>query len=143
MKLTSFALACSLLAATSSTAYAQATDSPNSEASPRWRAGLTRTDLARQDVSKTGYELIQSRVDFAPGVASPRHSHPGEEVAFVLEGTLEYQLAGRAPVILTAGSALVIPAGTPHIARNVGDGKASELATYFVRKDQPLVKVEH
>jgi quercetin dioxygenase-like cupin family protein len=139
MKLNPFVLACLLASVTSS--QAQVHDTHASEA-PRWRAGLTRTDLARQDVSKTGYELIQSRVEFAPGVASPRHSHPGEEVAFVLEGELEYQLAGRPPVTLKAGNALVIPAGTPHVARNVGQGKASELATYFVRKDAALVKIE-
>lgn len=142
MKFIPFVLACSLLASVSGAVHAQARDTQTSEAAPRWRTGLTRTDLARQDVSKSGYELIQARVDFAPGVAAPRHSHPGEEVAFVLEGTLEYQLADRPPVTLKAGNSLVIPAGTPHVARNVGIGKASELATYFVRKDLPLVKAE-
>jgi len=121
---------------------ALAADTHTADAAPNWRTGLTRTDLARQSVSAAGYELIQSRVDFAPGITSPRHSHPGEEVAFVIEGAIEYQLTGRPAVVLKAGSSLVIPAGTPHVARNVGDGKASELATYIVRKDLPLVKIE-
>ena len=79
------------------------------------------------------------RVDFAPGVAFGKHSHPGEEIAYVLEGTLEYQLEGKPPVTLKAGEALFIPAGTIHAAKNVGSGNAAELATYIVEKGKPLV----
>ena len=78
-------------------------------------------------------------MDFAPGAASPKHSHPGEEIAYVLEGTLEYQVDGKPPVTLKAGEALFIPAGTNHVARNVGSGKAAELATYVVSKGKPLL----
>ena len=69
------------------------------------------------------------RVDFASGVAFPPHSHPGEEIAYVIEGLLEYRLEGRPPVTLSAGEVLFIPAGTVHAAKNVGDGNAAELAT--------------
>ena len=57
----------------------------------------------------------------------------------MLEGSLEYQLDGRAPVTLQAGQALFIPAGVAHVAKNVGTTKASELATYIVSKDAPLL----
>jgi quercetin dioxygenase-like cupin family protein len=70
------------------------------------------------------------------------HTHPGEEVAYVLEGTLEYQFEGKPPVTLKTGEALFIPAGTPHAARNVGSDKAAELATYLVEKDRPVVVVK-
>jgi quercetin dioxygenase-like cupin family protein len=79
------------------------------------------------------------RVDFEPGVAFPRHSHPGEEIVNVLEGSLEYQVEGKAPVTLKAGDVLFIPAGAIHTARNVGAGNGSELATYIVVKGKPLV----
>ncbi|WP_354687095.1 cupin domain-containing protein [Cupriavidus necator] len=102
-------------------------------------AGIYRTDLLKQDISAPEREAVQVRVDFDPGAFAPRHAHPGEEVAYVLEGTLEYQLDGKPPVTLKAGEALFIPAGTGHSARNVGSGKASELATYIVRKGAPLV----
>ena len=46
-----------------------------------WQNGIHRTDLARHDLEVPGYESIQARVDIDPGVASPRHSHPGAEVA--------------------------------------------------------------
>jgi len=103
------------------------------------QAGVKRTDLLRQDLSVPGREIVQVRVDFAPGVAFGRHSHPGEEIAYVLEGTLEYQFEGKPPVTLKVGEALFIPAGTIHSAKNVGKGNGAELATYIVEKGKPLV----
>ncbi len=102
--------------------------------------GVTRTDLLRHDLSVSGREVIQVRVDLAPGVAFPPHSHPGEEIAYVIEGLLEYQFEGKPPVTLKAGEALFIPAGTKHSAKNVGSGNAAELATYIVERGKPLVE---
>ena len=103
------------------------------------QVGIHRTDLLQHDLSVPGREAVQVRVDFDPGAVAAGHSHLGEEIAYVLEGSLEYQLDGKAPVTLKAGDALFIPAGTVHSAKNVGSGKASELATYVVRKGAPLV----
>ena len=103
------------------------------------QTGIKRTDLIRNDISAPGRETIQVRVDFAAGASFGRHSHPGEEIAYVLEGTLEYQIDGKPSVTLKAGEALYIPAGTIHAAKNVGEGKGSELATYIVEKGKPLV----
>ncbi|MBX4997304.1 cupin domain-containing protein [Rhizobium lentis] len=100
---------------------------------------IQRTDLIENDIDIPGHEVVQVRVDIAPGVLAPNHSHPGEEVAFVLEGTLEYKLEGREPVTLKAGQSLFIPSGVVHSAKNIGSGKASELATYIVRKGEALV----
>jgi quercetin dioxygenase-like cupin family protein len=101
--------------------------------------GVKRTDLLRHDLSASGSEVIQVRVDFAPGAAFPPHSHPGEEIAYVIEGLLEYRIEGKPPVTLKAGEALFIPADTIHAAKNVGSGNAAELATYIVEKGKPLV----
>lgn len=101
--------------------------------------GITRIDVQQQDISAPGREVIQVRVDFDKGASAANHSHPGEEVAYVLEGTLEYKLEGRPPVILNVGDALFIPAGTNHAVKNTGSGKASELATYIVQKGKPLL----
>jgi quercetin dioxygenase-like cupin family protein len=101
--------------------------------------GLSRTDLQQHDLSVPGREVVQVRVDFATGVLAPRHSHPGEEIVYVIEGVIEYQLEGQSPVILKAGEVLFIPAGTIHSAKNVGRGNAAELATYIVEKGKPLV----
>jgi quercetin dioxygenase-like cupin family protein len=101
--------------------------------------GLSRTDLLKQALSVPGREVVQVRVGFAPGAFAPEHRHPGEEVAYVLEGTLEYRLDGGPPLVLQAGETLFIPAGALHSARNVGVGNASELATYVVETGKPLV----
>jgi quercetin dioxygenase-like cupin family protein len=102
--------------------------------------GVTRTELVRHDLSEPGREAVQVRVDFAPGVSFPAHSHPGEEIAYVIEGILEYRLEGRPPVTLKPGESLFIPAGIVHTAANVGDVNAAELATYIVAKDVPIVE---
>jgi quercetin dioxygenase-like cupin family protein len=101
--------------------------------------GITRTDLQRHDLSVPGREVIQVRVDIDPGVVAPKHTHPGEEIIYVLEGTLEYEVEGQPPVTLKAGDVLFIPAGTIHAAKNVGRGNAAELATYVVDKGKPLL----
>jgi quercetin dioxygenase-like cupin family protein len=109
---------------------------PAAQARP---AGSARTDLQRHDLSIPGHEAIQARVDIEPGVAFPSHRHPGEEIVYVLAGTLEYQIEGRSPATLKAGDVLFIPARTAHSAKNVGNVTASELATYVVENDKPLV----
>jgi quercetin dioxygenase-like cupin family protein len=101
--------------------------------------GIKRTDLQRHDLSVPGREAVQVRVDLAPGVAFGKHTHPGEEIIYVLEGSLEYQIEGKPPITLKAGDVLFIPAGTIHAARNVGSGTGSELATYIVEKGKPLL----
>lgn len=100
---------------------------------------IKRTDLQRHDLSIPGREVIQVRVDIGPGITAPRHSHPGEEIIYVLEGLLEYQLDGKPPVMLKAGDVLFIPAGVIHTAKNAGHSNAAELATYVVEKGKPLV----
>jgi len=101
--------------------------------------GVKRTDLQQHDLSIPGREVVQVRVDIAPGVLAPNHSHPGDEIVYVIEGLLEYQLEGKPPVTLKAGEVLFIPAGTIHSAKNVGSVNAAELATYIVEKGKPLV----
>ena len=103
--------------------------------------GVTRTPLQRHDLSTPGREMVQVRVDLAPGVTFPPHSHPGEEVVYVIEGVLEYRLEGKPPVKVKAGEVLFIPAGVVHGVTNVGSGNAAELATYIVEKGKPLVVI--
>jgi quercetin dioxygenase-like cupin family protein len=110
-------------------------------ATPRL-SGIQRTDLIQDDLSVPGREAVQALVEIPAGAAAPRHSHPGEEIAYVVEGSLEYALDGRPPVIVKAGEALFIPYGVPHAVKNVGSGKAVELATYFADKGKPLFVLE-
>ena len=101
--------------------------------------GITRTDLQRHDLSVPGREVVQARVELDPGVAFGKHWHPGEEIIYVLEGSIEYEIEGQPPVTLKAGDTLFIPAGKIHAARNVGSCNAAELAIYVVEKGEPLL----
>ena len=112
-----------------------------SQPAKSWQTGIHRTDLLKRDLDVSGREVVQVLVDIDPGVSSPKHSHPGVEIAHVDSGTFEYQLEGQPPVTLKAGESLYIPAGTAHVAKNVGTGKASELATYIVKKGVPAVEL--
>ena len=105
----------------------------------RAQEGIKRTDLQKHDLSTPGREVIQTRVDLAPGAAFPRHKHPGEEIIYILEGAIEYAIEGKPPVTLKAGDVLFIPAETVHAAKNVGSVNAAELGTYVIEKGKPLV----
>jgi quercetin dioxygenase-like cupin family protein len=113
-------------------ALAQSTATPKFDAK-----GIARTETVRRDFDGNR-ETIQVRVDFAPGASFPKHSHPGVEIAYVLSGTIEYELDGKT-VRLQAGESLHIPAGAVHSAKNVASGVTAELATYIVEKSKPVV----
>ena len=107
---------------------------------PAQLPGTKRIDLQRHDLSVPGREVVQAIVELDPGVTSSRHTHPGEEIVYVLEGApLEYEVEGKQPVTLRPGDVLFIPAGTIHSAKNVGSQKGAELATYIVEKGKPLL----
>ena len=101
--------------------------------------GLKRAGLMQKDLSVPGREVVQVRVEFPPGLVAASHSHPGEELVYVIEGVFEYHLEGEPVVTLKAGDVLFIPAGKNHTVKNVGSGNAAELATYIVEKGKPLV----
>lgn len=103
--------------------------------------GTHRQELSRHNISIPGYEEIQLRVDIDPGKTAPNHRHPGEEIIYVIEGTLEYRLQGKPPMTLKAGDVLFVPTGVVHSATNVGQSNAAELGTYIVPIGKPLVEV--
>jgi quercetin dioxygenase-like cupin family protein len=103
--------------------------------------GLNRTDLQQHDLSAPGREVVQNRIDIDLEAPAVRHKHPGEEIIYVLEGSLEYQVEGQPPTTVEAGEVFFVPADTVHAVRNVGNGTASELATYVVEKGKPLIVV--
>jgi quercetin dioxygenase-like cupin family protein len=103
--------------------------------------GIRRTDLQRHDLSVAGREVIQNRVEIGPEAPFVRHKHPGEEIIYVLEGSLEYHIDGTEPKTVNAGEALLVPADTVHAVRNLGTGNAAELATYVVEKGKGFLVV--
>ena len=100
--------------------------------------GINRVDLQREDLSIPGREVIQNRVEITPEAPAYRHFHYGEEIIYVLEGELEYEIEGVVRRV-KAGDALTVPAQAVHSVVNVGDGSGAELATYIVEKGKPLI----
>lgn len=102
------------------------------------QAGFTRVMLQDQDLSIAGKHMVQARAEFQPGVASGRHTHPGEEAAYVLEGQVEVTIEGKPTVVAKAGESFFIPAGAVHEGKNTGSTVAKILGTYIVDKGKPL-----
>ena len=101
-------------------------------------SGLTRTLLTKADISVAGREAVVACVEVAPGARAGRHTHPGDEISYVLEGQVELLIDGQPPRVVKAGEALVIPAGVVHDAHNAGDATVRLLAVYVVEKGKPL-----
>jgi len=96
-----------------------------------------RTELQRADLSAPGREVVQAIAEFPPGAAVGRHTHPGEEVAYILEGTVLLEVDGKPAATKKAGEYFIIPAGTIHNATNNSKSGAKVLATYIVEKGKP------
>src|SRR5215475_12171860 len=82
--------------------------------------GIQRTVVFREDVSPAGREAVIARVELAPNARAGRHTHPGEEITYVIEGEAEILIEGRAARKVKGGDGFVIPAGAKHDARNTG-----------------------
>jgi quercetin dioxygenase-like cupin family protein len=102
------------------------------------QTGFKRTVLQQSDLSVPGREVVTAVAEFQPGSTVGFHTHPGEEVGYVLEGTIVLQQQGKPDATLGAGRTFVIPPGTPHNATNNGTGVAKVLANYIVEKGKPL-----
>ncbi len=97
-----------------------------------------RTVLQQADVSVPGREAVTAVAEFQPGAAAGRHTHPGEEIGYVLDGQLLLEQDGKPAVTLRAGQTFLIPPGTVHNATNTGSTTGRVLATYLVEKGKPL-----
>ena len=97
-----------------------------------------RTVLQQVDISVPGREAVTAVAEFQPGASPGRHTHPGEEIGYVLEGKVLLEQEGKPASTLNAGQTFLIPAGTTHNATNTGSGTARILATYIVEKGKPL-----
>ena len=101
-------------------------------------AGVVRMALQTQDLSISGKVAVQARAEIDPGVSVGRHTHPGEELGYVLDGQLELVIDGQPPKIVKAGESYFVPAGLVHDGKNTGSGKVKVLATYIIEKGKPV-----
>lgn len=96
-----------------------------------------RVMLQTMDISFAGHEAVTAKAVFDAGAASGMHTHPGEEIGYLLEGSVTIEMDGQKKV-LKVGDAFAIPAGKVHGATNTGTGQATILSTYIVEKGKPL-----
>ena len=99
---------------------------------------LTRTMVTKADVSVPGREAVVARVEVAPGGVAGWHTHPGDEISYVMDGEATLMVAGQPPRKVVAGEGFVIPAGVVHNARNDGATATKLVGVYVVEKGKPL-----
>lgn len=99
---------------------------------------IQRTVVTRKDVSVPGREGIVARVEIAPGGSAGRHTHPGDEISYILEGEGEILMEGQPPLKVKPGDGFIVPGGVKHDARNTGTTPLKLVGVYVVEKGKPL-----
>ena len=103
-------------------------------------AKLKRTEIQHRSSSIPGREIVQVLTEIPAGVESGWHIHPGEEVGYIVAGTVEMRIAGQPTLTLHAGDGFLIPPRTPHNALDIGPETGRMLSTYVVEIGQPLAQ---
>ena len=102
---------------------------------------LRRTELQHAASSIPGREIVQVLTEIPEGVASGWHIHPGEEVGYIVAGTVRMEIEDQAALILHAGDGFLIPPRLPHNATDLGPGTGMMLSTYLVEIGEPLATI--
>ena len=100
--------------------------------------GIQRTILQRKDISVPGREAVIARVEIAPGASAGRHTHPGEEISYILEGQADILVDGQPVLHVKPGDSFIIPAGAIHDAHNTGTVPLRLVGVYVVDKSKPM-----
>src|SRR3954470_18872741 len=99
---------------------------------------LKRTELQHKSSSIPGREIVQVLTEIPAGVESGWHLHPGEEVGYIVAGTVRMMIEGEPTLTLQAGDGFLIPPRTPHNAFDVGPETGRMLSTYIVEVGEPI-----
>ncbi len=107
------------------------------EAETAATSGLKRTLLKQTDGPVEGYVTVEMRVDIEPDATIARHTHPGVESGYLVEGGTDLAIDGIGALSLKPGDGFQVPTGTPHGGKN-GPAKTVIVSTYVVEKGKPL-----
>ncbi len=99
---------------------------------------LKRTEIQHHSSSIPGREIVQVLTEIPAGVQSGWHTHPGEEVGYILAGTVRMEIKDQPTLTLPTGHGFLIPPRTPHNATDLGPETGRMLSTYIVEIGQPL-----
>ena len=100
--------------------------------------GFKRAVVEKADVSVPGREAVVARVEINPGVSVGRHTHPGDEISYVIEGEGEILIEGQPARKVKAGDGFVIYGGLKHDAHNTGTRPLILAGIYVVEKGKPI-----
>jgi quercetin dioxygenase-like cupin family protein len=115
-----------------------ATEASAQDSQPATTPGVTRKILSQTDGPAPGYVTILAEATIDPGVMIGRHTHPGIESAYVLEGGFDLPIQGQPTRTIKPGDGFHIPPETPHAGGKSGEVKTRILVTYVVEKGKPL-----
>src|SRR5919112_4707549 len=115
-----------------------ATDPQQQQPTDELAGKLRRTELQRSPLSVPGREIVQVLTEIPVGVESGWHMHPGEEVGYILAGTVKMEIQGRPTLTLNAGDPFLMPPRTPHNANDLGPETGQMLSTYIVETGEPI-----
>jgi quercetin dioxygenase-like cupin family protein len=115
-----------------------ASDASAEGAPPTTTPGVSRKILSQSDGPSPGYVTLLVAIEIEAGVTIGRHTHPGIESAYILEGGFDLPIEGQPTRAYKPGDGFVIPPGTPHAGGKNGDAKTKVLSTYIVEKGKPL-----
>jgi quercetin dioxygenase-like cupin family protein len=101
------------------------------------QGGIKRTPLQKIEFPE-GYVTVTGIAEIQPGGSAGRHTHPGIETGYLLEGEADLIIEGKPDQHLKAGDSYAIPAGVVHDAKVHGDKPLKVLAIYIVDKSKPL-----
>jgi len=100
--------------------------------------GIQRTFIQQEDISMPGREARVAKVEIAPGSSAGRHTHPGEEISYVIQGEMEVEVEGKPVQKVKAGESFIIPNGAKHNAHNRGSVPVKLVGVYLVEKGKPV-----
>src|SRR5688572_26912958 len=98
------------------------------------QAAVQRTVLQQNDLSIPGHEGILARAEFPARGTTGKHTHPGDEISYILQGALRIEIEEQPAREFKAGDTFMIPAGKVHNAVNTASGTTAVLATYIIEK---------
>lgn len=101
-------------------------------------APFKRTVLQQSDLSAPGREAVMAMAEIQPSAAAGRHTHPGEEIGYVLSGPVVIEIDGKPAKTYQTGDAFIIPPNTVHNARNTGRSAVKIVSTYIIEKGKPV-----
>jgi quercetin dioxygenase-like cupin family protein len=106
------------------------------------RGVLKRTEIQHVSSSIPGRDIVQVLTEIPVNVSSGWHHHPGEEVGYIVAGTVQMERKDRSTQTLNAGDGFLIPPNVPHNATDLGPETGRMLSTYIVEAGQPIATLE-